>query len=108
MRCYTPGILRVHAEALDILRKRTVTLRSGLGSIGHVDRKLRKVRSIESRVFRKCVESLCIAGEPSSKHRLMDEIHTKFKGVVAGRVAYVIAELIFLLVAHAGKCGDGG
>ena len=48
-----------------------------------------------------------VARQRAAQHRFVDEIDAESRGVAAGGVRDVVAELIFFLVAQHGKRGDG-
>src|SRR5579863_4291641 len=55
----------------------------------------------------KQVQRFLIAGKRAAEYRFMNEVDAELEGVVAGRVADVVTELILLLIAQVGEQGDG-
>src|SRR6202040_1333984 len=96
------------AEALHILREATVASRREGAACGDVRGELRGIGEIKSGIFRERDQSFRRGGQRAAKNRLVDEVHTEARRVLAGGVRNVVAELIFLLVAQYGERRDGG
>ena len=110
-----PRIFRVEAEALNILRKAAVACRSGGargaraggGTTVQVLSELGGIREIEGGVERKDGKRFLVGGERAAENRFVNEIHAEVRGVMAGGVSDVVAELILFLVAQDRERGDG-
>src|SRR5713101_7090163 len=110
-----PGIFGIEAEAADALRKGAVSGASGIDGgtvrIGIQRRASREhtgSRYIETGILRIGENCFEVAGKRAAKNRFVNEIDAEADGLGTGGAGNVVAELIFLLVALAGKGGDGG
>src|SRR5208337_2861871 len=106
----------IETQPLHILRKAAVPCRGGSGlAVGAVEwrqavqlrSELSGVSEVVGRILGKDVGSFRLTREGAAQHRLMNEIHAKLGGMLAGRAADVVTNLIFLLVANNGKRRDG-
>ena len=59
-------------------------------------------------IFRKCDERFWVGGQGAAEHRLVNEVHSKPRGVMTGCVRDVVAKLVFLLIAQDWERGNGG
>src|SRR5258708_26782938 len=99
-----PGILGIEGEPLDVLREAAVGCGSGAGSRDQIGREhCGRLIDVVGRVIRERVESLLIAGKCAAEDWLVNEINSKFDGVVSGCVAHVVTDLILLLIAERRK-----
>src|SRR5258708_5128923 len=107
MWSYAPGVFGVECEALQVLREAAVAGRSGRGASRVVREKLCRIIQIESGVVGKAVQRFLSSGERAAQHWLMNKVNAEFEAVVARGVTYVVAELIFFLIAQGREQSDG-
>src|SRR5260370_11419472 len=115
MRGHAPWVLGVDSEALYALGKTAIA--SGRGDAGHARRdrrsaaqieiKLRGIRGIEAGILRIIEHRFGRGGEGAAEDRRINEIDGAPERVRASHVTYVLAKLIFFLVAQDRKCSDG-
>src|ERR1700688_3474667 len=113
-----PGILRVKSQPLHILRKTPVARRHcgatysrGRIRLCHTTRteeKFGRIRCIEAGVMRISQYRSRGAGKCAAQYRLINKFYAEAWRVSSRRMAYVIAQLVFLLVAQQRKGGNGG
>src|SRR5579871_151740 len=105
-----PGVLCIHAQPLDVLREAPVGCGSCGSSICIIDGKLREIGPIilgvEGRIVRKRVQRFPVSRKGTAQHRLVNEIHSKLKGVIACGMTQVITELVLFLISQGGEQGD--
>src|SRR6202166_4187236 len=101
-----PRILCIKSETLHALGKAPFAGWSGRGPVRVVDGKLCWVRDVVSRIIRERMQRLLIARERPAQHGFVDEVHSELERMVAGHVAQVVPELIFLLIVQRGKSCD--
>src|SRR5260370_11774959 len=114
MRGHAPWVLGVDSEALHALGKTAIA--SGRGDAGHARRdrrsaaqieiKLRGIRGIEAGILRIIEHRFGGGGEGAAEGRLMNGIDAEPERMRASHVTYVVANLIFFLVAPDGECSD--
>src|SRR5450631_2695334 len=103
---YPPRILRVQRQSLHALRKVSVARRRRRSSIRVVNGKLRQIRGtqrVKRRIVGKRVQRLLIPRECARQHRLVNEIHSALKRMIALGVSQTVTELILLLIAQRRK-----
>ena len=109
MSSYAPGVFRVERETLHVLREASVSGRSEGGI-----RALRQ-EAIEEycggRLYSRNTADRAgswysvsaLPAKCAAEHRLMNEVDAELESVVAGGMAYIVAELIFFLIAQIGE-----
>ena len=103
-----PGIFRVESEALHVLREAAVVGGSSRSAGSQVIEKYRgRLTYVISWILRERIQGFGIARKCAAQHRFVNEVDAEFKSVVASGVAYVVAELIFFLIAQVGEKSDG-
>src|SRR5712692_4499156 len=115
MRGDAPGILDVNSEPLHVLREAAIAGRSGGAchagrdrrSAGGAEIKDGGIGGVETGIVRVGQNGFGSGGEGAAENWLVNEVDTKARGVPAGTVIHIVAELIFFLVAQDGKSGDG-
>src|SRR6266852_7500748 len=111
----SPGILCVESQPLHILRKGAIAgrrvragrIRRGIRAAHQILRKLLRVGQIVCWIHYELRQVFCRARKGAAQDGLVNEVNTKPWRVTAGGVAHVVTELIFLLVAHHWKSGNG-
>src|SRR3974390_271396 len=112
----TPRILCVQAKSLHALRETAVVCRSetATDTRGRIRRRetlrrrrheveLPRIQNIVRRIVWILNQLLRIPRKRAGQYRFVNEIHTELEGMVAGRMAHVITELVFLLIAQRRK-----
>src|SRR5260370_23198544 len=116
MRSDAPGVLGVNSQALHVLRKTSITSRSGRASHAGRDRRCAggaeikegRIRSVEAGIFRIGKNGFGSGGKRAAEQRLVDKIDAQARGVAAGYVADVVTELKIFLGAQGGENRVGG
>ena len=109
-----PGIFGVEAEAAERLGEGAVAgigvVAGGIGKSGgsaiEVGGELRGIVEIEGWILGELDEMFGGGSQCAAQDRFVNEIYAEANGVAAGSVRNIIAELIFLLIACDGECGD--
>ncbi len=65
-----------------------------------------RVGGVVARVEDKSDKSFGVGGESAAQYGLLNKINSESECVRAGHVRYVVAQLIFFLIAQNGKRGD--
>src|ERR1700688_1726194 len=113
---HAPGILCVKSEALQILRKTSVACghrgtgdsrrRIRLRRTTGTEEKLGRIRGVEAGVVRISQHRFRSARKRTTQYWLVNKIYAEAWRVSSRRMAYVIAQLVFLLVAQHRKGGN--
>jgi hypothetical protein len=103
-----PGVFGVKTQTLHVLREAAIADGSESAARGDVGSELRGIGEIKRRVLRERDKRFRCGGEGAAQNRLVNEIDSETRGVVADGVADVVAKLIFFLVARDGERGDRG
>src|ERR1700722_996900 len=105
-----PGILGVKSQPLHILRKTPVACwdrsaansRRGirLGSAASAEEKFGRIRGVKTGILRISQDRFRGAGKRAAQYRFANKIYAEAWGVSTRGVTYVIAQLVFFLVAQ--------
>src|SRR5260370_32565105 len=101
MRSDAPGVLGVNSQALHVLRKTSITSRSGRASHAGRDRrgaggaeiKEGRIRSVEAGIFRIGKNGFGSGGKRAADQRAGRKIYCRAHGEAAGDVVCAVREL---------------
>src|ERR1700722_7097784 len=118
MSGHAPGILRVKSEPLHVLREAPVARRHRsatncrrrirLYRATGTEEKFRRIGCVKTGILRISQDRFRRPGKRAAQYRFVNKIYAEAWGVSSCRMAYIVAHLVFLLVAQHRKGGNGG